>query len=100
MEPNVELRRMWLGGPLRQFAAEKVSNAFIPYGERGSTPTFAGRYACDGCQMPTAGLYPAKTGKGWLCAGCKGRNRTTGAREFPSLAVAPKVDDLVLTPSC
>jgi hypothetical protein len=69
--------RMWDGGPLRQMAATKLSNAFIPY-EGGNLP-FAGRYVCDNCLKPCQGVMRQNVGSQgnavyidrWLCDQCR-----------------------------
>jgi hypothetical protein len=55
--------RMWRGGPLRQMAATKVANAFIPFARTINGLSFAGRYVCDGCQEPCTGVSLSDVGK-------------------------------------
>jgi hypothetical protein len=69
---------MWIGGPLRQMAATKVSSTFIPYAKTINGCHFAGRYVCDGCEQPCGGISLSDVGKmsgnrhrGWLCDSCK-----------------------------
>ena len=77
--------RMWIGGPLRQMAATKVSNAFIPFARTINGCSFAGRYVCDECQGPCGGVSLQNDGKmsgnrhsGWLCDLCiRGKQRKT-----------------------
>jgi hypothetical protein len=75
--------RMWRGGPLRQMAATKASNAFIPFAKSINGCHFAGRYVCDECQEPCTGVSLSDVGKmsgnrqsGWLCDLCiRGKER-------------------------
>jgi hypothetical protein len=67
------VRRMWIGGPLRQFSETQVNSHYIRYSSRFLTG-FAGSYVCDRCQRPCAGVYPAhpsETQREWLCGGCR-----------------------------
>ncbi len=64
-----ETRRLWQGGPLRQWAAERVSASWIPYARRG----YVGPYVCEHCQAPNTGVY--RTPLGWVCASCKRRRK-------------------------
>ena len=79
-DATIVATRMWLGGPMRQMAALKVSGTFIPV-----TPvqnlTFAGRYVCDRCLEPSKGVYRQDDGKAsgnrrssegpeWICDSC------------------------------
>jgi hypothetical protein len=81
--------RTWKGGPLRQIAASRVSNAFIPYAKTINGCSFAGRYVCDGCQEPCAGVSLQNDGKmsgnrhfKWLCDLCiRGKQRKTRTPE-------------------
>jgi hypothetical protein len=74
-------RRMWNGGPLRQFSNTQAGGHYIRYSNRFLTG-FAGSYVCDRCQRPSAGVYlskPSKTRNEWLCGGCKPSKREGGA---------------------
>ena len=55
------ITRMWKEGPLRC---------------QRSDADFSGSYVCDGCQVPTVGVYRVKQwchGQiQWLCAACRG----------------------------
>lgn len=62
-----EAKRMWEGGPLRQFALVRGSANWTQYDGGG----YAGLYVCDQCQKPTSGgVYRTAAGV-WKCAGCK-----------------------------
>lgn len=58
-------RRMWDGGPLRQWETEKVSASWIPYARGG----YVGPYVCERCQKPVVGVY--RTASGWVCSVCR-----------------------------
>ena len=65
---EIEVRRMWEGGPLRQWTAKRPSSGkWVPYEHGG----FAGRYVCADCQQTVAGLYRQNAGAKWLCEACK-----------------------------
>src|SRR3974390_2818824 len=56
---EIEVRRMWEGGPLRQWTAKRPSSGkWVPYEHGG----FAGRYVCADCQQTVAGLYRQNAG--------------------------------------
>jgi len=86
--------RMWTGGPLRQMAATKVG-AFIPFAKTINGCSFAGRYVCDECPEPCAGVSLSDVGKmsgnrhsGWLCDLCiKGKERKTRTPEQKQAAI-------------
>jgi hypothetical protein len=69
---KVRIRRMWAGGPLRQFSTAKQR----PHGgfERYTGPIlngWAGAYVCNECLSTSQGVYgPTPSGK-WLCGGCR-----------------------------
>jgi hypothetical protein len=90
--------RMWKGGPLRQMAATKVSNAFIPFARTINGCHFAARYVCDACQEPCTGVSLSDVGKmsgnrlsKWLCDSCKAgktrRPRQTRTQEQIQAAI-------------
>jgi hypothetical protein len=56
METAIKVLRTWEGGPLRQMAIEKASNAFIPFAISVEKCNYAGRYVCEGCNQPVNGL--------------------------------------------
>jgi hypothetical protein len=80
---KIVIVRMWDGGPLREMATTKVTAAFIPYAKTINGCHFAGRYVCDGCQVPCAGVslqndgrFSGKAHSNWLCDLCiRGRQR-------------------------
>jgi hypothetical protein len=67
---TIELKRMWIGGPLREWSPVQV-RSFISLGNGG----FGGRYVCDDCLKPVTGVYRVtgaqNGGYKWQCAGCK-----------------------------
>lgn len=68
-EPN-GVRRMWEGGPLRQFSKTQVKSHYVGY----SGPFlkgYAGSYVCDLCLLPSAGVYFLRPQRSWLCGKCK-----------------------------
>jgi hypothetical protein len=62
-----EVRRMWEGGPLRQWSAKRTNTTGLALGHGG----FAGSYVCDGCQRSVDGLYDVREAKKWLCGACR-----------------------------
>jgi hypothetical protein len=74
------MRRMWPGGPLRQFTEGKHPSSWTPY-QSSQLRGFAGQYVCDECLEPTAGVYrvisPSSSGKrpSWMCSGCRDKAR-------------------------
>ncbi len=90
--------RMWEGGPLRQMAASRVSNAFIPCAKTINGRSFAGRYVCDGCQEPCKGILLSNVGKSggnrhskWLCDRCR-----TGKARQPRQTRTPEQRQAVI----
>jgi hypothetical protein len=87
--------RMWVGGPLRQMAASRVSGAFFPYAKTINGCSFAGRYVCDGCQEPCGGVSLSDVGKmsgnrqsRWLCDLCiRGKQRKPRSLEQKQAAI-------------
>ena len=65
MDSATTVRRMWKGGPLRQWAAEPHDH-FLSIDPAG----YAGRYVCDVCNRPVVGVYKTKD-LGWVCAACR-----------------------------
>ena len=61
-----EIRRMWEGGPLREWSAERAKTGMISYATGG----YVGCYVCDKCQQPAAGLYRDKNSNHWHCKAC------------------------------
>ena len=72
------VKRMWNGGPLRQFSEIRGASGWTPYDGGG----YAGSYICDGCKEAVVGVYRAKDGL-WYCAGCTGTRKT-----IPPIAAA------------
>ena len=67
--PHV-LKRMWPGGPLRQFSKRQAGGNYTAYS--GPIPTgYAGSYICERCQRPCAGIYFVRPVKNWVCGPCK-----------------------------
>jgi len=68
----IEIRRMWEGGPGRQFSATRFGSA-TPY-ESPVLKGFAGNYVCDECQQGCKGVYQVKASDStilWLCSPCR-----------------------------
>jgi hypothetical protein len=71
---DVELRRMWDGGPLRRWSPKPPFE-----GRAGSWMTHAGAiggyvassYVCEECREWTVGVY--YYGGKWVCEGCKNK---------------------------
>lgn len=63
---NVEIIRQWTSGPLRQISNSRTGS-FLPR----SDGTFAGQYVCDGCGLPSIGIYGPTEAKTWLCGKCR-----------------------------
>lgn len=83
---KVEVKRMWPGGPLRQFAKEK-QGGWVSY-EAGGLKGFAGMYICDKCALPAPmGIYGplvSETGeKIWLCGPCQDELRKSKGVNAP-----------------
>jgi hypothetical protein len=80
---SMNVRRMWDGGPLRQFSETQASGHYIRYSGRFLTG-FAGAYVCDRCRRPCGGVYLtylSETGQEWLCGGCKNQKQRCGGSE-------------------
>jgi len=70
----VQIRRMWEGGPLRQWSEKRTNRTGIALASGG----FGGCYVCDGCRMPVKGIYllrgeslPCRIDFGWVCQPCR-----------------------------
>jgi hypothetical protein len=98
-EPDTErvvrvMVRMWKGGPLRQMAATKVG-LFIPQAKTINGHHFAGRYVCDGCNQPCAGISLSDVGRLsgkrhsiWFCDLCiRGKQRKNPTPEQRQAAI-------------
>ena len=63
-----DVRVMWSEGPSR---------------EQRSAEDFGGRYVCQACGTPVAGIYRVKLGRQlipkWVCAACRGNNASSTA---------------------
>ena len=67
--PEIKVKRMWAGGPLRQWAELRPRAGWVACASGG----FAGQYVCDVCSHAVVGVRRQFTGDGkdkWLCAGC------------------------------
>jgi hypothetical protein len=71
----MEIRRMWINGPLRCVARERSkldhSTSYIPLDLDG---LFGGPYVCDACESQVTGLYRVNQPSGpdkWLCGRCR-----------------------------
>jgi hypothetical protein len=71
------IRRMWNGGPLRQFSVTQANGHYIAYCSPFLTG-YAGSYVCDRCLRPSAAVYRLRTSRQWLCATCKKERKQTG----------------------
>jgi hypothetical protein len=77
--PHNDVRRMWDGGPLRQFSDKQAAAHYVTY----SSPIlkgYAGAYVCGQCRWPSAGVYFVRPVKNWFCGSCK---RTIQALDKP-----------------
>jgi len=74
------LRRMWDGGPLRQFGETQASCHYVAYSSPFLTG-YAGSYVCDGCLRPSPGVCRVRQESKWLCGACKEQMRRLGGRQ-------------------
>ena len=65
--PAVEVRRMWSGGPLRQWSETNPSRSWLAYATGG----YVAAYVCDQCQVPCDGVYFVRGEQKWLCGRCR-----------------------------
>ena len=65
-EEIVPTRRMWEGGPVRQFSESRTKAGWMPLNSGG----FAGPYVCSRCHSAVSGVYGPT--QGWICAECIG----------------------------
>ena len=63
-EEIVPTRRMWEGGPVRQFSESRTKGGWMPLNSGG----FAGPYVCSRCHSAVSGVYGPT--QGWICADC------------------------------
>jgi hypothetical protein len=75
VDNTVTVRRMWPGGPLRQWSDKRQPRAgnWIAHAAGG----YVGAYLCGGCQAPCNGVYFVQRVKKWLCGACKKGVRAT-----------------------
>jgi hypothetical protein len=70
-DANIIVKRMWEGGPLRNWSPSHTSLAPMVYAKGG----YVGSYVCDQCQRSCDGVYCTdgeQAGqKRWVCGGCK-----------------------------
>lgn len=65
-EVKHEVKQMWNGGPLRQFAPDtRPASNWIPLDTGG----YAGSHVCAACKKVTSGVY--ETENGWQCGTCR-----------------------------
>lgn len=71
----IETKRMWEGGPLRQFSTEAnrpATGKWISYDNPAlNLAGYAGCYVCEGCERSVDGVYYAQGAQKWLCGACK-----------------------------
>jgi hypothetical protein len=68
---GIEVRQMWEGGPMREFAEKRPHEHWgMPY-ESPVMKGYAGSYVCAKCKEVTVGVYRDKKSGGWTCAGCR-----------------------------
>jgi len=64
-------KRMWQGGPLREWSETKTPATSMSYGKVG----YAGRYGCDRCLKAVNGVYlvqeTSSSAGMWLCSDCR-----------------------------
>lgn len=73
--PAAQIVRTWDGGPLREFSTERIRGWI-----RHCRYPFAGRYVCECCLRPAAGVYRLKGTKAWVCARCRSRSFASNTR--------------------
>ena len=71
---SCEVRRMWLGGPLRVCCAVKTSKTPLAH----ASGSYVGCYVCCGCGKPSNGVYFVGAVSKWLCGPCKTRAELPG----------------------
>ena len=68
---TIEVKRMWDGGPLRQWAPQRPLHAgstWVFYS--GVIGGYVGPYVCDQCEQPVVGVYRVYHVKKWICKAC------------------------------
>jgi ribosomal protein S27AE len=63
----VQIRRMWEGGPLRNWSDRKTTLTPMSHNRGG----FVGTYVCERCLGSCDGVYLAREEQRWLCGACK-----------------------------
>jgi hypothetical protein len=73
-----QIKRMWEGAPLRQFAAARPHRSWgVPHAGDG----YVGQYVCEFCLHAVIGVYLAcnfagMTKQAWVCAACRYRDQS------------------------
>ena len=66
----VQIRRMWEGGPLRNWTERATSVTRLKYS--GAIGGYVGAYLCEGCGQVSDGVYQSRGAEQkWLCGACK-----------------------------
>jgi hypothetical protein len=74
--PEIQIKRMWDGGPLRQWSPDNPTRNFMSYGKGG----YVGSYVCDFCQNTCDGLYRVKNSDSWTCGSCRKQRKVPHPR--------------------
>ena len=74
----MELRQMWVGGPLRNWSPERED------GTLAHATGFVGAYVCSACWNPVHGVYRVPPGV-WVCPECRERGKLPPERPHPAL---------------
>jgi hypothetical protein len=87
----IEVRRMWEGGPLRQWSKDNPQRNLTGYavGLGNELEGYVGSYVCEECGEPCGGVYRRRGAAGgeakWVCGACRsGRGKNKGG-EIPGL---------------
>lgn len=78
-----QTKRMWNGGPLRQFSTERGTASWTALDGGG----YGGQYVCDECGFPVVGLYKAAAAV-WRCSECREAHRPKQEPRTPK-TIAP-----------
>jgi hypothetical protein len=86
---GVEIRRMWEGGPLRNWSDRKATLSPMSHNRGG----FVGAYVCERCLGSCDGVYLVREEQSWLCGACKTvvttkQEQPAQLRRIPSTLVA------------
>ena len=65
--PLVQIRRMWEGGPLRNWSDRKTTLTPMSHNRGG----FVGAYVCERCLGSCDGVYLVREEQSWLCGACR-----------------------------